>query len=213
MLLRSSLLLLTLLPLTTGRILGKAVSDGTVRGPKKRLGSGFLQNYAIFEDGTPKEYGIEFDASLMETVTTNFPIDGPGSDGRYDIFSEDGTLIWPCCGWERELKSFDKIQNEDVPFSHFVANYNPAGHGPPGIYSVPHFDLHWYTITKQERLSVETPATWEETCGEVRGIWYPIPVTCEDFDRLLMDVPADQLPPNHCTPPNGATEPAMGNHM
>lgn len=36
-------------------------------------------------------------------------------------------------------------------FKHVTLNWNPSGHGPPGVFSVPHFDLHYYMITVPER--------------------------------------------------------------
>ena len=37
---------------------------------------------------------------------------------------------------------------------HFEVDWNPFGHPPQGIYTVPHFDFHFYYITQQEQASV-----------------------------------------------------------
>src|SRR6185295_527092 len=37
-----------------------------------------------------------------------------------------------------------------TPFKHAVINWMPTGHPPPMIYTVPHFDFHFYTITNTE---------------------------------------------------------------
>lgn len=34
-------------------------------------------------------------------------------------------------------------------------NWNPAGHGPPGVNDVPHIDVHLYNITDEERLAID----------------------------------------------------------
>jgi hypothetical protein len=39
-------------------------------------------------------------------------------------------------------------------FKHAVLNWQHAGHPPAGIYTVPHFDVHFYMITLAERLAI-----------------------------------------------------------
>jgi len=41
-----------------------------------------------------------------------------------------------------------------TPFKHAVINWMPTGHPPPMIYTVPHFDFHFYTITNAERTAI-----------------------------------------------------------
>ncbi|WP_395140603.1 hypothetical protein [Armatimonas sp.] len=41
-----------------------------------------------------------------------------------------------------------------LPFDHVGFNWNPGGHEPPGIYDVPHFDIHFYTISQAERAAI-----------------------------------------------------------
>ncbi len=42
-------------------------------------------------------------------------------------------------------------------FSQVAVNWQPVGHPPMNIYTVPHFDVHFYTITAQQRDAI-TPA-------------------------------------------------------
>lgn len=44
-----------------------------------------------------------------------------------------------------------------TPFNHVTLNWNPSGHNPPGVYNVPHFDVHYYMITVPQRDAI-TPA-------------------------------------------------------
>lgn len=41
-----------------------------------------------------------------------------------------------------------------TPFKHLVINWNPHGHPLEGIYTVPHFDFHFYTITNAQRMAI-----------------------------------------------------------
>lgn len=42
-----------------------------------------------------------------------------------------------------------------MPFDHATLNWNPEGHPPPNIYSVPHFDFHFYTISVTAQQAVQ----------------------------------------------------------
>lgn len=40
-------------------------------------------------------------------------------------------------------------------YTHVLLDWNPEGHVPPGIYDVPHFDVHFYIIPNEDRLNIE----------------------------------------------------------
>jgi hypothetical protein len=44
------------------------------------------------------------------------------------------------------------------PYKFVELDWNPAGHEPPGIYDIPHFDFHFYTITKAQRDAIDPAA-------------------------------------------------------
>ena len=46
-----------------------------------------------------------------------------------------------------------------TPFDHLGINWNPGGHPPPGIYTVPHFDFHFYKMPLADRLAIPSYAT------------------------------------------------------
>lgn len=39
-------------------------------------------------------------------------------------------------------------------YRYVVLNWNPQGHGPIGIYDVPHFDFHFYSLSGKERQNI-----------------------------------------------------------
>lgn len=46
------------------------------------------------------------------------------------------------------------------PYTHLGLDWNPAGHPPPQVYTVPHFDLHFYMLSEGTRESIQGgPAT------------------------------------------------------
>jgi len=45
-------------------------------------------------------------------------------------------------------------QADKTPFKHLVIDWNPQGHEPEGIYDRPHFDMHFYMISPEERMQI-----------------------------------------------------------
>jgi hypothetical protein len=65
-----------------------------------------------------------------------------------------------------------------APFTFFAVNWNPAGHPPPGIYTVPHFDFHFYTISDSARMAIAGgPVTSSPPAGAVPPGYVVDPVT------------------------------------
>jgi hypothetical protein len=41
-----------------------------------------------------------------------------------------------------------------LPFSHIEVDWNPDGHAPAGVYHHPHFDIHFFIPTREERAQI-----------------------------------------------------------
>lgn len=78
-------------------------------------------------------------------------------------------------------------------------HYNPEGHPPPDIYTVPHFDFHFYTIPEETVEEIVTePATYSIPDAQIP----------EDYQRLpVLDTDDDDQPD---TP---LVEEEMGEHL
>lgn len=193
-----------LLLLTTGNtsIAADSLLNGTKQyGPKVVMGDGYIRSYAVTRrNGKPKSIGIEFNGHSLQGIAGP---DDPPSDGKWDIYDENGNVVWYCCGTEHVLKLPANAKN--TPFKHIVVNWNNKGHPPPAVYTVPHFDFHFYTISNRKRKSIVAPAA-EEMCGNPAQ-----PLSCELFDIATKPLPDEQLPPDYFSP--GAVEPGMGNHL
>jgi hypothetical protein len=90
-------------------------------------------------------------------------------------------------------------KRSDVPFEWTLLNWNPAGHIPPGIYDVPHFDVHFYMVPIASVFALE-----DGPCGMEF-------IRCDQHE--LAKKP---LPPNYMNPDFqdvDAVVPAMGNHL
>ncbi|HEX7328477.1 MAG TPA: DUF5602 domain-containing protein [Casimicrobiaceae bacterium] len=75
---------------------------------------------------------------------------------------------------------------------HVVVNWESAGHPPPGVYDVPHFDFHFYLVSSAERLKVRFKS--ENESGDPS-----------------QQPPAELLPAGYMVPPGTAVS-AMGVH-
>ena len=87
----------------------------------------------------------------------------------------------------------------DIPFKWVLLNWNPVGHIPPGIYDVPHFDVHFEMASIAEIFAIEPGP-----CG-------PEFVRCDQFQ-----IGKKSLPPNYVHVDFrdvDAVVPAMGNHL
>jgi hypothetical protein len=81
-------------------------------------------------------------------------------------------------------------RRSDVPFTHLYLVWEPHGHDPVEIYGVPHWDVHFYVMSNQERELI--------TC------------TGADEARCLKQPAASAIPSNYGPTPAGV--PKMGWH-
>ena len=105
------------------------------KGPVVQIGDGHARSWIrINHDGMPEEIGVE----LTDAAFNSLP-------------DHDTPLLLPL-----HMKA-----QEVTPFDHIGFNYMVHGHFPPGVFDVPHFDVHFYMQTVEERLAIPpaSPAT------------------------------------------------------
>ena len=78
-----------------------------------------------------------------------------------------------------------KNAKEQTVFDHIEVDWNPYGHPPAGVYDLPHFDLHFYMVTKEEVLATT------------------------DMAIMAIPVPSEYLPAHYV---QGPSIPKMGTH-
>lgn len=95
-----------------------------------QLGDGRARTYVVIDQksgGAPLELGIALDARALDGLPT------AGGELSY-------VLRLPA--------------QAPAPYQFAELDWNPQGHVPPGVYTVPHFDFHFYTISLAERNSI-----------------------------------------------------------
>lgn len=103
----------------------------TFYGPATPLGQGVARAWVSTDkERTPLSVGVTISAHAVEAL-----VHGGGHDHQ---------------GFLLKLPK----QAEKTLYKHFVLDWNPHGHPAPGIYDLPHFDLHAYMISEEERLAI-----------------------------------------------------------
>lgn len=117
----------------------------------QQLGEGRVQAWIKEnKDGEPTSVGI----SISEGALTNLPDQMTGI-----------------------VLSLPKNKGKNF-YTHVMLDWNPQGHEPPQIYGLPHFDVHFYIVSNEERLAMlpqnidkfeNLPAPAYVPAGYVRG--------------------------------------------
>ncbi len=112
-------------------------------GAAVRVGNGEARSYIEYdragEKGVPIEIGMSFDAKSLNGLP------GPTAESR-----KGGHL------GHTMLNEFllPLPRRNPTPYRLLALNWNPAGHEPPGVYDIPHFDFHFYVIPLDDRNAI-----------------------------------------------------------
>ncbi len=156
---------------TTNAPVAPVTKAGIFKGATVPLGDGTAWSWVTLDEaGAPTAIGFSF----TETALTNLPKEPlPGL-----MFTEHIIAL--------------PAEASVTPFTHAVLNWNPHGHIPPGIYTVPHFDFHFYMCDPAVRAAITAKG--------------------DDLKKCLKGPSAGVLPASFITKTPDTIEPLMGNH-
>jgi hypothetical protein len=147
------------------------LQPAVVNGPTVVVGTGTAHSFVASDaNGKPTEIGV----ALTETALTGLPAT-PLTGTMYDMALPSSTSA-----------------TAQMPFDHISFDWNPVGHEPAPIYTLPHFDTHFY----MQSMSAQHAITLDDPKGDI------LPA-------------AAMLPAGYITAPNvapGRTVPMMGRH-
>ncbi|MEP6494379.1 MAG: DUF5602 domain-containing protein [bacterium] len=104
-------------------------------GPAQALGQGTARAYVTLDDaGKPTSLGVALSENLMNGLPQT-PLPGGG------MSAADLILTLPAEG-------------NVTGFNHVMLDWNPMGHEPAGVYTIPHFDFHFYTIATADQMAI-----------------------------------------------------------
>lgn len=165
-----------------------------VYGDSAPRGDGRLTAYTQQEHGQPHAIGV-----VMPTATLRGLPHDPPTDGKW-CFDKDGDgSVDPMTECANGYGSILRLGGSaGTPFKYLMVDWNPHGHGPSGVYDVPHFDVHFYEQSDAQRRAIRPGP-----CPEL--------VNCDDFE-LGKKLPAAKYR-NADFADLDAQSPGMGNHL
>ena len=175
-----------------------AVPAERALGWRATLGQGEVASFAeVQPTGAPEAVGIMISAAALASLPSE-PSD------RHHCVDRDGdgvTATTECADThEFVIPLPDAVtRRADLPFKWALVNWNANGHVPPGVYDVPHFDVHFYMAPIADVFAIR-----DGTCG-------PEFVDCDDFAVAKAPLPAGSMHPDFSDV--DAVVPAMGNHL
>lgn len=102
-------------------------------GPETAMGNGKATAFiTVNENNQPLEIGVEMTAGAMQGLTQD-----PANFAAATF-----------------LLQLPQQAKDLTPFDHLVVNWNPQGHDPANVFTVPHFDFHFYMMTPAERTAI-----------------------------------------------------------
>jgi hypothetical protein len=107
---------------------------GTFFGPVQRFKAGSTRSYITLENGKPLEIGVRLTEAGLQSAL-------PGKKWQPGMRHHE---------YHEHIVALPE-QARVTPFQFIEVDWNPGGHDPDGVYDKPHFDFHFYTISKRER--------------------------------------------------------------
>ena len=152
----------------------KVKKPSIMKGPEVQVHGGKAWTWIqVSKQGKPEKLGVALTDEALKTV----PIGGEGGHGHMA-----GNH------WVMKLNAKANL----TPFNHVSMHWNPNGHEPENVYTLPHFDFHFYTTTPEEVLEIGTYET--------------------DSVRFKNTPSAEYYPANYINPGAATSVPQMGAH-
>jgi len=162
----------------------------TIVGEQKNIGNGTVRTWVKVEAKSrePRVLGV----TITDKGLTGLPAENDeAQQGSAKLKLMDGG---PDHTFEYELKF--PAEAAETAFNHMGFNWNPNGHGPKGIFTKGHFDVHFYMATTDYRHAIMVDLQDAD----------PIHVKTSNLEPPMQFLPAEyKLAPN-------TAEPRMGSH-
>jgi hypothetical protein len=113
-----------------------------IDGAAQKAGNGTTRAYVLVDQKTGKT--LEVGVALSEGVMEGLPAPRPMTAA--EMMSMDHMDMHT---WELALPA-----SHPSPYRFVTFGWNPQGHEPAGVWDVPHFDFHFYTVDDEVRRSI-----------------------------------------------------------
>jgi hypothetical protein len=168
-------------------------------GSQTELGKGTVSSYAeVNGRGEPAAIGVVFSPTALDGLPEGGSDRHHCVDRNKDGIVDHATECIPT--FEHVIPLPDAVaRRADIPFRWVLLNWNPVGHIPPGIYDVPHFDIHFFMEPIANVFALRS------------GLCGPEFVSCDQFEVAKRPVPTNYIHSDYRDV--DAVVPAMGNHL
>jgi hypothetical protein len=113
-------------------------------GPAVKVGNGIARTYVVLGKvypAVPLEVGVALSEKALEGLPAPMPM-APGAGNGYEHL-------------DSHVYDLSLPAKNPTPYKFVEFDWNPGGHEPPGVYNVPHFDFHFYTVDKAVRDAID----------------------------------------------------------
>jgi hypothetical protein len=115
-------------------------------GPAQSVGNGTVRTYVIVDEKDPS-VPLEVGVAMSEAAMNNLPAPVTG-----DMAGMDHATMAAMPNMHMYL--LDLPSQNPTPYKFVQFDWNPVGHEPAGVYDLPHFDFHFYTVPLSVRNSI-----------------------------------------------------------
>jgi hypothetical protein len=163
-----------------------------VYGPSQSVGNGTIRTYITLDEKNnqvPVEIGVAMSESAMEGLPSAAAVKAAAGHEAHGNMS----MIM-------NMYLLDLPSQNPTPYKYVQFDWNPVGHEPAGVYDLPHFDFHFYTVP----VSVRNSIVPTDPNFAAKAAAYPA-------ENLRAPFYIDAATPAQI-PPSAATVPQMGLH-
>lgn len=135
-------------------------------GTPARLGNGMIRTYVVLDQkngGRPLEVGVAMSEASLDGLPAGAP--AMGAMKGHDHGPSNGNVYL-----------LDLPKQNPTPYKFVQFDWNPNGHEPDGVYTLPHFDFHFYTVPVEVRNSIvpSDPQYFQKAANlPPQNEWYP----------------------------------------
>lgn len=134
------LVLLLVAPLAGCELILPSTPDSSMRyGRATAVGDGIARSFVrLSAEGAPEAVGVVLTEAALQGLSEDHGDHGANS-------------------------SLLRLPIAVAPYDHIALDWNPHGHEPEGLFTLPHFDLHFYMESETERATwMPSDPQWEE---------------------------------------------------
>jgi hypothetical protein len=116
-------------------------------GPAQTVGNGTVRTYVIVDEKDPTipvEVGVAMSEGLMNNL--------PAAASMAGMEGMDHANM--AAAMNMNMYLLDLPAQNPTPYKFVQFDWNPVGHEPAGVYDLPHFDFHFYTVPVSVRNSI-----------------------------------------------------------